>query len=132
MLFENNYNFYDSNNKMLENISNGFIKGNMFTNEYIGYKNYIPKQPKIANEKDKDLYYITELSFAINDLNLYLDLNPSDKEMFKTYKELIKKLNILTDQYKEKYNSLTLNQETKLYDWIKDIPWKKDGDATYV
>lgn len=53
--------------KKYEEKDEGFLKGNMFPNEYTPYKNYTYLIPKLKTEKDKDLFKVMEASFAIND-----------------------------------------------------------------
>lgn len=132
MLFEN-YNFFETkNNNKLDTITNGFNKGNMFKNEYIGYKKYTPKMPKLKNEKEKELFHIMELSFALNDLNLYLDINPTDSKMFNTFQEINKELEKKELEYAQKYNSLELSDINTKYDWASNFPWQEGRDSKYV
>ena len=87
MLFDDNlgfmaYNLYPNmmNNKNTTNsndlvsVDEGFFRGNMFKNEYKPYKNYTYKKIVPKTKKEELLLEIMELSFVINDLNLYLDL----------------------------------------------------------
>ena len=95
MLFDNNdntmdysiYNLMGLNNNFNNNLvpsNEGFLKGNMFKDEYIPYKNltYVNINPK--SDKESKLLNVMQYSFAINDLNLYLDIHPEDKEMINT------------------------------------------------
>ncbi len=105
----------------------GFLRGNMFRNEYKPYKNltYYKLNPK--NEKEKMLYKIMALSFAINDLNLYLDLHPDNKETFDLFKKYIQDKKVLVKEYAKNYGPLTLDKTTgSKYNWI-DSPWPWDG-----
>ena len=43
--------------KELFNVSEGFILGNMFKNEYDGYKSYVPSTLHAKNEKDKFVFH---------------------------------------------------------------------------
>ena len=64
----------------------GLILGNMFSDEYEPYKNYRPSEIKINSEKERELLKIRELSFAVNDLNLKLDLEPNNDKLYKLFK----------------------------------------------
>ena len=61
--------------KKYEEKDEGFLKGNMFPNEYKPYKNYTYLIPKLKTEKDKDLFKVMEASFAVNDYVLALDMD---------------------------------------------------------
>ena len=85
----NNYKYYDylyrnnmnMNNQNLFNPTEGFIKGNMFSNLYSEYKNYKPQRLNPKNEQEKMLYELDSISFAAHELNLYLDMHPEDQSM---------------------------------------------------
>ena len=112
----------------------GFMRGNMFRNEYVPYKNltYLKLVPK--TEKEKLLYRLMALSFAINDLNLYLDLHPDNKEMFDLFKKYITEKKELSMEYNKIYGPLTITKTTgSKYNWL-DAPWPWDnmGGGMYV
>ena len=91
-LFKDYFNLNENRNNIL-NPKEGLILGNMFFDMYIPYKNYKPRELVAKNEKDKMMLRIRELSQAVNDLNLYLDLNPDDKEVYDLFKKYVKELN---------------------------------------
>ena len=84
----------------------GFNKGNMFKNLYSKYKNYVYNL-KVNNPKDELLYKIQMYTFALKDLNLYLDVYPEDRNMLKMFQEYKSKL----EEYKNKY----INEYGPLY-----------------
>lgn len=138
MLFDSNLGFIDlgmfqdDSNDDLYSTREGFLKGNMFVNEYRPYKNYKPGEITFKNEKDKCLVEIMELCFAIGDLNLYLDLHSDDKEMLDKFKSLVEKSVKKEMEYVEKYGPLELidSDNANKFIWI-DSPWpweKMDGD----
>ena len=51
--------------------------GNLFNDEYIGYKNYNPSYPIPSNEMDELMRKIQEYTNASQDLKLFLDVNPN-------------------------------------------------------
>ena len=57
----------------------GFLRGNMFRNEYKPYKNltYVNIKPK--NDREAKLFNVMQYAFAITDMNLYLDTHPEDR-----------------------------------------------------
>ena len=125
--------FFNRENNILEPME-GFMRGNMFKNEYKPYKNltYFKLLPK--NEKEKMLYQIMALSFAINDLNLYLDLHPNNEEAFNLFKKYVNEKKELNKEYTKMFGPLTLTKTTgSKYNWL-DCPWPWDdlGGAKYV
>ncbi len=139
MIIDNDYNIIsvlnineNKENNQLLNSSEGFIKGNMFFYEYTPYKNYKPFFPKTNNEKSALLYEITELEFAINDLNLWLDINPNDLKVYNVQKEYMKKLANCQNVYINKYGPLEVTDN--IYEnnkWVNTWPWEKE-DSIYV
>ena len=120
--------------KNISTTREGFLKGNMFLDMYEPYKGmtYIPLKPK--NEREELMYKIMEIDFAINDLNLYLDLNPEDNTMYEKFKMYVKECMGLKDEYSKKYGPLTLDQvDSKEYKWEDNPwPWESDGGNMYV
>ena len=52
MLFEFNTNIYDNKSDETFEIDEGFVKGNLFKDEYIGYKDYKPAKITVKNERE--------------------------------------------------------------------------------
>lgn len=109
----------------------GLIIGNMFYEMYDQYKNYKPREISACTKQEKTLLKIRELSFAINDLNLHLDVNPDDKETFCLFKLYVEELNRLQKVYSEKYEVLEINDDLKdCYTWYKNPwPWEVDSNV---
>lgn len=119
-----------NNSTSLFDLDEGFLKGNMFKDLYEPYKNYNVRKIVPKNEKELLLYNIYKLCFAINDLNLYLDINPNDQVMYDTFKKYTESYNKLVCEYEEKYGVLNLNGDISTnYSWYKN-PWPWEG--TYV
>lgn len=109
----------------LFDINTGFELGNMYECLYSSYKKYETREIKAKNEREMLFLNILKLSFAINDLNLYLDIHPDDE---KTY-ELFKKYCVLYQQclteYESKYQVLELFHDIYgKYTWYKGFPWE--------
>ena len=120
-------------NQQLYPIEEGFMKGNMFPNEYKPYKNYKVKQIKPTNKKEEKLYKIMSLGFAITDLNLYLDLHPDNKEKLQKFKSLVKQKESLEEEYIKEYGPLKLEQVNgNTFNWVSDFPWERLGGSMYV
>ncbi len=132
----NNYKYYDylyrnnmnMNNQNLFNPKEGFIKGNMFSNLYSEYKNYKPQQLIPTTEQEKLLYELDSISFATHELNLYLDLHPTDQSMVTLFNDYRRKLDELTKKYESMYGPLTVNSnemENKTFSWVNTSwPWE--------
>ena len=148
MLFDDNlgfmaYNLYPNmkknknttNSNDLVSVDEGFFRGNMFKNEYKPYKNYTYKKIVPKTKKEELLLEIMELSFAINDLNLYLDLYPTDKEMLEKFNKLVEISCQKEIEYVKAYGPLEVidsNSKTN-FDWIKNPwPWEREDDTKYV
>ena len=135
MLFEFNTNIYDNKSDETFEIDEGFVKGNLFKDEYIGYKDYKPAKIVAKNEQEELLLEIMALSFAINDLNIYLDLHPEDTEMLKRFKELTEKSCEKEMEYVKCYGPLEVmdNESINKFEWINNPwPWENTGGTKYV
>ena len=141
MLFDNNdYGLIsllglpdNDSNQQLYPIEEGFMKGNMFPDEYKPYKNYKVKQIKPTNKKEEKLYKIMSLGFAITDLNLYLDLHPDNQEKLQKFKSLVKQKETLEEEYIKEYGPLKLEQVNgNTFNWVSDFPWERLGGSMYV
>ncbi len=120
------YNYYSNmmNNNFV-NPDEGFIKGNMIANEYEPYKNYGYIIPMVTNEKEVLLEQIQIYSFAAHDLNLYLDLNPNDKEALSLFYKYKRESIKLTNEYENRYGPINLednNLKESPWSWINE-PW---------
>lgn len=102
-------------------------KGNAFPNLYEPYKNYNPMDLKVSNAREKMLLEIQKLDFIINDLNLYLDLNPDDTYMYNMLKEYINECKKRKDAYTKMYGPLCIDDlNDDEYEWSKGVwPWEE-------
>lgn len=121
-------NFLEKRDNKID-LKNGFYLGNLFTDTYKPYKNKKAKKINAYSDRQKMLLRIFELDFILNDLNLYLDVNPKDNRVFDLLKKNAIELNKLKDEYNKKYQVLELCKDTNdKYTWL-DNPWSWDGDA---
>ena len=130
-LKENNKEF-DSRNYF--NSKEGFLRGNMFRNEYKPYKNltYINIKPK--NDREAKLFNVMTYAFAITDMNLYLDTHPEDRSALSFLKELIMEEEKAKKEYIMSYGPIdvcdTLGDK---FEWINNPwPWENLGGNLYV
>lgn len=112
----------------------GFLRGNMETSLYSPYKNLTYFKLKPETERESLLYQLMAYSFAINDLNLYLDLHPEDKEAYRLFKRYVCTENEIESVYVEKYGPMTVTETNgEYFDWIKNPwPWEREGGSKYV
>ena len=103
----------------------GFIRGNMFKDLYDPYKLNNPYNIEPANDQAKMLTCIDALSFAMIDLNLYLDIYPNSKEYIDLFNRYRIEKNNLVKEYENKYGPLTLDSDANnTYPWAWDrMPW---------
>lgn len=107
----------------LYSLDEGFLKGNLFKNLYDPYKNYEIKKIIPRTEEELLEYNIYKLCFAINDLNLYLDINPNDKEMYELFKKYVEQYKKYLHEYEMKHHVIELTDDTLgKYTWINN-PW---------
>ena len=119
---------FNRNNKLFT-VEEGFNKGNMFNNLYSKYKNYVYKL-KTNNKNDDLLYKLQMYTFALKDLNLYLDVHPEDETMMNEYKKVKRTLDDLKIKYQNVYGPLCSNDVTSnKWTWINNPwPWDKGGN----
>ena len=118
-----------SNNKKILDPYNGFVRGNMFSDLYNGYKLNKPLDITPLNEQADMLTYIDSLCFALIDLNLYLDLYPNDSKIIELFNSYRMEKDEITKEYESKYGPLTLNSDSlNKAPWAWDnMPWPWDG-----
>ena len=118
-----------SNNKKILDPYNGFVRGNMFSDLYNGYKLNKPLDITPLNEQDDMLTYIDSLCFALIDLNLYLDLYPNDSKIIELFNSYRMEKDEITKEYESKYGPLTLNSDSlNKAPWAWDnMPWPWEG-----
>lgn len=147
MLFDDNIGFmtfdlgsnYSNNLKenKLSNVLNpeeGFLRGNMYRDEFKPYKNYTYRKIEPLSKRDQLLFEIMKYDFAINDLNLVLDLNPNDEKLLELFKKYVALLCEKELEYVKLYGPLQVEEaEGNTFDWIKEPwPWNDREDAKYV
>lgn len=125
-------NTFDRNNeyKIENDPYAAFIKGNSFKNLYNQYKNYKPIDINPKNEREYLLLLIQIYDFVAHDLGLYLDVNPNNSNVIQLRNKYIKLHNQVLMQYKNKYGSLSLdNNISDKTPWSWDnnnFPWEVD------
>lgn len=131
-----NYDFYNDMNLLngympyqnsldLFNPYEGFLKGNAFKDQYIPYKDYKVAKINFNSEKEELLFNISEYTFMMHEMNLYLDVNPNNQEALNKFNEYRNKTNELIMQYERKYGPLMVlnSDDDKSFNWINKWPW---------
>lgn len=129
----NNYNqpLYNQNiqDKQIYDPYNGFIRGNMFPELYNSYKLNKPLEITPMNEQAELLTYVDALTFAMIDLNLYLDVYPNDREALELFNQYRMQVDEYTKKYESKYGPLELTSNSlNTFPWAWDNapwPWEK-------
>lgn len=72
---------------------------------------------------------INEVSFAVNDMTLYLDTHPHDQKALDDFRILIEKRRKLVDEYSKFYGPLTIDSTAEgcndAWAWIlQPWPWE--------
>lgn len=95
-----------------------------------------PAQPAtmMQNPRSKAqlLKYISEVSFAVTDIALYLDTHPEDKEALAYFKEHSKKRNEALKEYAQCYGPITVDTandaQCDSWEWVNQPwPWEDGG-----
>lgn len=124
-----NFRNYNKQGNPLYDPYNGFIRGNLFKDTYDPYIKEEPYEIKPMNEQAKLLTDIDSLSFAMTDLNLFLDVYPDNKEAINLFNQYRNKKETLLKEYENKYGPMTVDGEPSnmyFWQWI-DMPWPWDN-----
>ena len=125
--YSNNFDS-QNNNLNLFNPYEGYLKGNIFKDEYKPYKNYKVAKININSEQEEMLLKIGEDNFMMHDLNLYLDVNPNDLDALNKFTMYRNKLNDEIIKYERKYGPLGIKSEVgnnENFTWVSKWPWVK-------
>lgn len=121
-------NYSSSSNSRVDSFfspNEGFAKGNMQENIYQPYKLTNPNLPVASNERERLLLDVQKYSFAMWDLNLYLNTHPTDRNvmmLFDQYRTLYTKA---VNAYEDRFGPLRVenaNTNSGYWTWNKS-PW---------
>ncbi len=121
---------FNRHNDSITNVVEGFNRGNMFDNLYNQYKNYNYKL-NVNSKRDELLYKIQIYNFAIRDINLYLDLHPTESNMLNMFLKYNQELEVLKKEFTSLYSPLSINEvkNNNKWTWINNPwPWDKGGN----
>jgi len=123
-LMPNNINTSNNQNNNIISTEEGFKKGNMFKNLYDEYKSFKPRKLTASSEREDMLLQIMEYTFAMIDLQLYLDIYPNDKDALRLFNTYLSNKKELTNMFEQKYGPLTIDGEVQINNWLWDnSPW---------
>lgn len=116
------------NDNNIYNKDEALVKGNLYKDLYVPYRNYKEEKVKVYNEQDKDMLALQELCFVINDLNLYLDLHPEDNNSFKIFKDTVKSYKEKKKEYVKKWGPIDLLDKMDDFEWTLSLfPWEDNN-----
>ncbi|HBD06188.1 MAG TPA: hypothetical protein DCY93_02115 [Firmicutes bacterium] len=105
----------------------GLVRGNMFKNEYRGYKDYQPGIVKPRDERTQLLLDVMMYGNAAHDVALKLDVYPKNQDLIKSFEEFNEKLKKAKMAYESKYGPLTKSSAKGVngeFDWTNvRSPW---------
>ena len=80
------------------------------------------------SSKDELFDIITQASFAIDDIKLFLDTHPTDKEALKCYEDYRKIRRIALDEYTKEYGPISAYDVNvdNYWCWVNS-PWPWEG-----
>ncbi len=111
----------------------GFLRGNLMPSAFVPFKGLTYFKLKPENERESLLFKLTAYSFAVNDLNLYLDLHPEDTYAYSLFRKYAEEERNLDKLYASKYGPICLSDTGSTYNWIQNPwPWDKVGGTKYV
>ena len=126
-----NFNYFLRENMDSTNLFNpdeGYNLGNMFVDLYSNYKNYNPVKLVGKTPEERDYLELSRISFAMHEMNLYLDIHPDDRKILQLFNDYRKMFLDLEKKYEEKYGPLTTysgEMSKTPFAWVqKTWPWE--------
>ena len=94
------------------------------------YKNYKPTKLKANNKKEELYLQLSRISFAMHEMNLYLDLHPEDRKILQLFNDYRKMFIELEKKYENEYGPLTTcsdSLEKAPFSWVTySFPFEED------
>ena len=117
-----------SNDKDMYNPYEAYMRGNLYKNIYKPYKDYVPSKLIPNSEQAEMLLNINQIGFVNQDIRLYLDIYPNDRNMIKKYNDNVVLLDRLIKDYENKYGPLKCDSlsDDNLFSWATmSFPWEE-------
>lgn len=75
---------------------------------------------------------LNEVSFAVNDIHLFLDTHPCDEKALAFFQEVSEERNRLLKEYASSFGPLTIDtavcSREDMWNWtIQPFPWEQEG-----
>ena len=108
-------------------VEEAFLSGNIVQNEYLPYKNY--RLPKLSpkNERESKLFNLMALYNYIHDLNLILDVYPTDKEALSLFLDFTNQYKKAREEYVKQFGPLCpedAKDENGMFNYVTTpSPW---------
>lgn len=88
---------------------------------------------EISQSQARLLNKVREISFAVVELNLFLDTHPDCREALSLFKKLCANKEALIREYQSKYGPLTpcASRDNTPFEWVSECnpwPWQKEGE----
>ena len=125
----NGCNHYRTNNSCMRNVNNRQPMNNRPRMEMQTDKNMECKRRQQPDKKSL-LNEINECSFAVNDMLLYLDTHPTDREALAYCEDHIAMRNKALKEYAVLYGPITIDTaddaSSECWEWV-NTPWPWEG-----
>ena len=127
---EFNNTFYSNNmtSNQLATINLALDRGNLFNNLYDPYKNYKYNNLTATNKREELLLNVLRYDFVLTELNLYLDIYPTDRNMINLYNQYLEEKKRACFEYTKNFGPLTLDDQSNnnSWSWLQS-PWPWEG-----
>ena len=81
-------------------------------------------------ERERLMNTINYVSFAVNDINLYLDTHPDDQQALEYYEQFMTLRQQAVQEYNTQFGPLTADQVQSCNRWTwVDAPWPWERDV---
>ncbi len=104
--------------------------GNYSMNQSMQRTGSCQTEQSIPTDRKQLFCFINDVSFAVNDIILYLDTHPEDMDALKYFHQMVKKRKEALKIYAEKYGPLTIDCAEHLdcgaWKWAQSpFPWER-------
>ena len=114
---------FQQNNPQVYTAAAGMIRGTLYPGLDLPFQNQVNTQEKTATLR----HQIQALSFAVDELGLYLDTHSTDQDAVDLFNQYVERYEDVVQQYESQFGALTQMSSAMegTYDWLKD-PWPWD------
>ena len=76
--------------------------------------------------REELLKKIMQYKFAVNDLSLYLDTHPNDRNALRLHNSYVENLKETEELYEKNFGPLTFETQMDSWQWVQDKwPWER-------